>query len=78
MPISSITVVAVAIGLVVVVATFARLQAVLPQSLKHGRTSAVGTVWHSVALANDAPVAHGAYPCLSVITTAANRGTNST
>lgn len=31
--------------LVVVVATFERLQAVLPQSLKHGRTSAVGTLW---------------------------------
>lgn len=50
MPISSIIVVAGPIGLVVVVvATFARLQAVLPQSLKHGRTSAVGTLWQRSA-----------------------------
>lgn len=49
MPISSIIVVAGPIDLVVVVATFARLQAVLPQSLKHGRTSAVGTLWQRSA-----------------------------
>lgn len=51
-PISSVgVVVPVPIGYLAVVATFERLQAVLPQSLKHGRTSAVVTV------AADAPVA---------------------